>query len=468
MTDRPTLEFVPLGGTGEIGMNLNLYGIDGQWLMVDAGVMFERGPDGNNRALYPDPTFIATVCDRVLGIVITHAHQDHLGAVADLWPVVRCPVYATPFAAAMLEGPLEEAGLTEQVPIRLLTESASLRVGPFDLTRIPLTHSTVEMGALLIRAGTTTVLHTGDWKLDPEPIVGTHTDEGAFRRLAEEGVDVLVSDSTNADLPGWTPSEGILPASLRKIFAGKSRRIAVPFFSTNVARLQTLGALAAELQRNLVLVGRSLERTVGAAQRVGYLEDLPAIAPARHFGYLPPERVLLLCTGSQGEPNAALGRIAADEHPLIYLEPGDAVVFSARVIPGSEDAVERLVMHLRQKQIDVVTADDALVHVSGHPRQDELRTLYDWVKPKWVLPVHGTPAKLEAHAALAEDMGIGAIRARNGDRLLLGATPVRRIESAPTGRVEREERIRSPRTPGRRPRVDRADRRDRRSRRRHR
>ena len=221
--------------------------------------------------------------------------------------MLRCPVYATPFAAAMLEGPLEEAGLTEQVPIRLLTESATFEIGPFALERIPLTHSTVEMGALVIRTDAGTVLHTGDWKLDPEPIVGRPTDESALKRLRTEGIDVLVSDSTNADVPGWTPSEGELPASLRRVFAGRPGRIAVPFFSTNVARLATLGALAQEQGRSLVLVGRSLERTLGAAQRVGYLDDLPAIVPASQFGYLPPDRVLLLCTGSQGEPQARAG-----------------------------------------------------------------------------------------------------------------------------------------------------------------
>ncbi len=420
-------------------MNLNLYGVDGRWLLVDAGVMFERRADGSNRALYPDPSFIATQCDSVLGLIVTHAHQDHLGAVADLWPMLRCPVYATPFAAAMLEGPLEEAGLTEQVPIRLLTESATFQIGPFAVERIPLTHSTVEMGALVIRTDAGTVLHTGDWKLDPDPVVGRRTDEAALKRLRTEGIDVLVSDSTNADIPGWTPSEGELPASLRRVFAGRRGRIVVPFFSTNVARLATLGTLAREQGRSLVLVGRSLERTLGAAQRVGYLDDLPAIVPTSQFGYLPPDRVLLLCTGSQGEPQAGLARIAADEHPMVYLEPKDAVVFSARVIPGSEEAVERVCRMLRDKGVQVVSPDDALVHVSGHPRRDELKTLYEWVQPKWVLPVHGTPAKLDAHADLVEGMGMGAIRVRNGDRMRLGPAPVRRLETVTTGRIERYE-----------------------------
>ncbi len=420
-------------------MNLNLYGCADRWLMVDAGVMFERSADGAMRAFYPDPTFIATQRDKLEGLVITHAHQDHLGAVADLWPQLRCPVFATPFAAAMLEGPLEEAGLLGRVPVEVLRPSTHFQLGPFELQRIPLTHSTVEMGALVIRTEAATVLHTGDWKLDPDPVVGPPSDETALRRLAAAGVDVVVSDSTNADLQGWSPSEGTLRASMGDVFRPMRRRIAIPFFSTNVARLQTLGRLADELGRNLVLVGRSLERTLGAAQKVGYLSEMPPIVPPRMFGYLPPERVMLLCTGSQGEPQAGLSRIAADEHPLVYLEEGDAVVFSARTIPGSEDAVARIVRMLTKHGVDVVTAEDALVHVSGHPRQDELRRLYEWVRPRYVLPVHGTPSKLEAHADLAESMGLGAIRSRNGQMTRLGPAPVEVLKTVPTGRVERIE-----------------------------
>ena len=433
-------------------MNLNLYGSEDRWLMVDAGVMFERAESGSMRVFYPDPEFVATQRDRLVGLVVTHAHQDHLGAVADLWPILRCPVFATPFAAAMLEGPLEEAGLLGKVPIEILGESACFRLGPFELQRIPLTHSTIEMGALVIRTEAATVLHTGDWKLDPNPVVGSRTDEAALQRLAREGVDIAVSDSTNADLPGWSPSEGDLTTTLRQVFRERSGRIAVPFFSTNVARIETLGRIADELGRNLVLVGRSLERTLGAAQKVGYLQNLPPIVPARMFGYLPPERVLLLCTGSQGEPQAGLSRIAADEHPQVYLEAQDSVVFSARIIPGSEDAVDRIVGLLKKKRVEVVTADDALVHVSGHPRQDELRQLYTWVRPKYVLPVHGTPSKLEAHAALAESMGLGAVRILNGQVTRLGPGPIRLLNRVPTGRVERLENApERSRRPGRRP-----------------
>lgn len=441
------LDFVPLGGAGEIGMNLNLYRHRDRWLMVDAGVSFERDGD-DMRVVYPDPSFIVARRDKLDGLVITHAHQDHLGAVADLWRELQCPVYATPFASALLEGPLGEAGLAGQVPVHMLEPDAKFTVGPFELERIALTHSTVEMGALLIKAGGTTVLHTGDFKLDSDPLVGPRSDVPRLRRLAQEGVDVVVSDSTNADLEGWSGSEGHLPESLRTLISGLPGRVAVPLFSTNVARLQTLANIARDLQRNLLFVGRSLEKTVSAARRAGYLDDLPTVVPAEHFGYLPPERVLILCTGSQGEPRAGLSRIAADDHPLVYLEPGDTVLFSARMIPGNEIPHERLLRLLDHRGVDVITPDDALVHVSGHPRRGELTRLYEWIQPEHVLPVHGTPPKLEAHAELAEGMELGAIRVRNGDLVRLGPGEPERLDTVPSGRRMRAE----PKPPERRPR----------------
>lgn len=426
-------------------MNLNLYGFGGRWLMVDAGVLFERIPGGASRVLYPDPAFIAARRKHLSALIITHAHQDHLGAVADLWPLLKCPVYATPFAAAMLEGPLAEAGLRGKVPIRILAEDESFGVGPFQLRRIPLTHSTVEMGALHIQTPAGSVLHTGDFKLDPDPVVGRKTEEAALRRLGKLGVDLCVSDSTNADSPGWTASEGSLRASLREVLRGCTGRVAVPLFSTNVARIHTLASLADELERDLVFVGRSVERTVAAAKKAGYLQKTPAVVPLSHYGYLPAERVLMVCTGSQGEPQAALSRIASGTHHSAYLEEGDTVLFSARAIPGNELALERLYAILRERQVNVVTSDDAHVHVSGHPCQDELRELYRWVKPKRVVPVHGTPSKLEAHAALAEGMGLGAVRMQNGMVLRLAGGEVAIVDRVRTGRLEREEPERHPR-----------------------
>ena len=449
-----SLTFVPLGGTGEIGMNLNLYGTQGRWLMVDAGVMFERTQGGGMKVLYPDPTFIARQRDRLVGLVLTHAHQDHLGAVADLWPLLRCTVYATPFAAAMLEGPLIEAGLHGQVPVKVIPEVTRFQVGPFDLQRIPLTHSTVEMGALVIRTPVAKVLHTGDWKLDPDPIVGRVSDEAALQELASERIHACVSDSTNAHVEGWTASESSLVWPLVRLIRNQPNRVAVTLFSSNVARLHTLARVAHETGRQLVPLGRSLHRTLESARAAGYLGDLPPIVPVRDFGYLPRHSVMMVCTGSQGEPRAALTRIAEDKMRDIYLEQGDTVIYSARRIPGCELPIDRVQVMLRERGVRVIEAQDAQVHVSGHPRRDELREMYDMVKPEAVVPVHGTPMHLDAHAELAESMGLGAARIRNGDILRIngGLEVVGRSHVGRQVRPRQERRRPQPARRGWRPR----------------
>lgn len=446
--DPTALHFLPLGGTGEIGMNLNLYAYGGQWLMVDCGVMFRRN-GLETEAWLPDVQFLAARRDQLAGLVITHAHQDHLGAVRDLWPELRCPVYATPFAAAMLREQLAETGLHKRVPLRILAEQCRFRVGPFDLERIPLTHSTVEMGALVVRTGAGSVLHTGDFKLDRAPLVGQPLAEDRLRALARERVDAVVSDSTNADEEGWTGSEASVVEPLREVIGGCRGRVAVSFFASNVARLQTLAKLAEEHGRHAVLLGRSMDRTARAARAAGYLEDAPLLVSPRDFGFLPPERTLLLCTGSQGEPRAALSRLAEDTRSDVYLEAGDTVVLSARVIPGNELFVERLGTLFRERGIAMIRGEDAPIHVSGHPRREELRELYRWVQPSAVVPTHGTPSKLEAHASLAESMGLVAARCANGQVLRLCPGPPTRIGRVVSGRVKRTEpssRRRRPKT----------------------
>jgi ribonuclease J len=436
----PPLQFIPLGGTGEIGMNLNVYQAAGKLLVVDAGVMFERLQGGATEVWMPDISWLAARRDDVVGLVITHAHQDHIGAVCDLWPQLRCPVYATPFAARMLEGPARDAGLLGRIPVRVIPEVTTLRLGPFALQRLPLTHSTVEMGALVVRAGGCTVLHTGDFKLDPAPLVGLPWARRALAQVARHGVDGVVSDSTNADHEGWTPSESEVHEPLLEAVQAATGRVAVTLFSSNVARLHTIARIARATGRDLVFLGRSLLRTVACAKASGYLTDLPAVVPARDVGYVPADRVLLVCTGSQGELRAGLSRVAAGQHPHVYLEAGDTVIFSARAIPGNELALARLDLLLAERHVHIVrpTADGPPIHVSGHPRRDELRALYELVQPRWVLPVHGTPPKLEAHAQLAESMGIGAVRAANGDRWALGPVP-QRVGRVRTGRVRRTE-----------------------------
>lgn len=420
-------------------MNLNLYHHDGRWLMVDCGVSFERDGVHEMHAIYPDPSFAVSVRRRLDGLVLTHAHQDHLGAVADIWPELRCRVFATRFAAALLVDALRERGLLEEVPLVVIDERAKFRVGPFELQRIPLTHSIPEMGALLIRTPAGTVLHTGDFKLDPEPVVGARTDEASLRALADRSIDAVISDSTNADHEGWTGSEGSVVGPLIETIGRCRERVAVTLFSSNVARLQTLARVAAATGRHPVLLGRSLHRTVKAARSCGYLRDWPVAVDAREFGFLPRDRVMLICTGSQGEPRAALSKLAEDRRGDVYLEAGDTLLFSARLIPGNERFVERVTKTLHERGVEVITADDAPIHVSGHPRRDELRTLYGWVRPRLVVPVHGTPPKLEAHASLAEELGMDAARIRNGQAIRVAPGPVRIVRTVRTGRIRRVE-----------------------------
>lgn len=436
--NKDSFYFLPLGGTGEIGMNLNLYHHGGRWLIVDCGVMFGR-TDHTQFALYPDVSFLKDKVDKIDGLVITHAHQDHLGAVRDLWPKLRCPVYVTRFAQEMLRDPLREVGLHGQVPLRVIPQSGRFQVGTFDLQRIPMTHSTVEMGGLVIRTPAGSVYHTGDFKIDKEPLVGRVTDEAALRALADESLIACISDSTNAHTRGWTPSEAEVAESLETVFAGCENRIAVALFSSNIARVRTLMLAAQRLEREVVMVGRSLVRTVKAARAAGYLDDLPEPLDTREFGFLPKDNVMLLCTGSQGEPRAALSRLADNSRRDLYLEAGDTVVFSSRKIPGNEMFLERIYRLLDERGIDVITEENAFVHVSGHPCQAELRALYQWIDPDYVVPVHGTPMHLEAHADLAESLGRRSFRIRNGHILRLGPGTPGVVGSVRTGRIRREE-----------------------------
>ncbi|TVQ94903.1 MAG: ribonuclease J [Deltaproteobacteria bacterium] len=448
--DASALHLLPLGGTGEIGMNLNLYHHQGRWLMVDCGVMFGREGPHVHYALHPDASFIAARREQLDGLVLTHAHQDHLGAVRDLWPSLRCPVYLTAFAAHMLRGALIEAGIHEQVPLRVIGQSERFSVGPFDLQRIPLTHSTPESGALVVRTKAATVLHTGDFKLDPDPRVGRRTDEAALRALRHETITACVSDSTNAHVEGWTPSEGALVEGLTQVIRAARGRVAVGLFASNVARIRTLAEIAEATGRHVVALGRSLDRTIRAARLAGYLEALPAFIEPREFGFLPPEKVLLLCTGSQGEPRAALSKLAEQRRRDVYLEPGDTVIFSARRIPGNELFRDRLEALLAALGVRTIGPEQAFVHVSGHPCREELRTVYRWVRPQTVIPVHGTPSHLRAHAELAEELGCRALQIRNGHLVRLGPGPTGVVGSVPTGRIRRVEEVR--RRPGSRAR----------------
>jgi ribonuclease J len=430
------LVFLALGGVGEIGMNMSLYGYHGRWLMIDCGITFADDTVPGIDVIMPDPQFITERADKLDGLVCTHAHEDHIGAVAYLWKRLRCPVYATPFTAAVLRAKLTEAGIEHEVPLHEVPMSGRFSVGQFELELITLTHSIPEPNAVVLRTPFGTVLHTGDWKFDADPLVGPTADEAALRRLGEEGVLAMVCDSTNALRPGEAGSEADVRTALIELVGRQKQRVAIACFASNVARLASIAAAAAANDRHAALVGRSLSRMDHAARETGYLENVVPFLTDEEAAYLPRDKVVLICTGSQGEPRAALWRIAEDEHPEIVLEPGDTVIFSSRVIPGNERAIGRLQNKLAHMGVEIISEHDHFVHVSGHPAQEELTRMYALVKPTIALPVHGEARHLMAHAKLAEEQGAKhALVTHNGQvvKLAPGAPGV--IGEVSTGRL---------------------------------
>ncbi len=433
--DSGGLTFLPLGGTGEIGMNLNLYRCDGKWLAIDCGIGFGGNENPEIEIMMPDPGFIAERRDQLLGLVITHAHEDHIGAVAHLWRQLRCPVYATPFATAVLKRKLTEAGMLAEVRIHTIPCGGRFELAPFSLEFMPVAHSLPEAQALAIRTSYGTVLHTGDWKLDPNPLIGPATDEAAFRRLGEEGVLAMVCDSTNAMVDGHSGSEAEVRKSLSELIRPMRGRVAVTCFASNVARVESVVMAARDAGRHVALVGRSLRNLEAAARECGYLRGLPEFVSEDEAGSIPDDNLLILVTGSQGEPRSALSRIAADTHPNIALGEGDTVVFSSRMIPGNERPITLVQDSLVRRGVRVITDDDEVTHVSGHPARDELRQLYALVKPKYSVPVHGEWRHLSAHAALAKEAGATPILLEDGDMLSLAPGRPEVVDSAPVGRL---------------------------------
>ena len=438
--NRPALDgslvFLPLGGTGEIGMNLNLYGIDGRWLMLDCGVTFADQHVPGVDLILPDPRFIAERRDALEAIVLTHGHEDHLGAVAHLWPQLRCPIYATPFTAALMRRKLAEAGLAEKAELREIPLGARFVRGPFDVEFVTVTHSILEPNAVVLRTRLGTVVHSGDFKIDPEPLIGDATHRETLEALGREGVTALICDSTNATRKGSSGSEGALRRSLDELVGRKTGRVAVTTFASNAARIETLVKVARHHGRHTALVGRSLWRIVDAAREAGYLTDLPTLLSGEEAGWLPPDKTMVIATGCQGEPRAAMYRIAAGDHPHVSLSPGDTVIFASKIIPGNERAIARLHNRLISAGIELVTEKDHFVHVSGHPMQDELETFHRWVQPEILVPVHGEPRHLAAHAALGRANGIlQAPCIRNGDVLRLAPGPPKVVDRVETGRL---------------------------------
>ena len=434
--DPNALFFVPLGGAGEIGMNLNVYGYRGDWLIIDCGVTFGDDSQPGLEVVMPDPGFIVERRDRLLGIVATHAHEDHIGAIPYLWRQLRCPIWATPFTASFLRAKLAETGFADQVKINVVPLSGRFTIGPFDLELITLTHSIPEPNAVALRTPVGTVLHTGDWKFDPDPLIGPTADEAALKRLGDEGVLALVGDSTNALRPGTSGSEAELRRSLIDLIGRYDARVAVACFASNVARLETIARAAAAHGREVALVGRSLWRIDKAARENGYLADLPRFLTEDEAGYIPRDRIVMICTGSQGEPRAALSRIARDDHPHVVLETGDVVIFSSRIIPGNEKPINRLQNALVRLGVEIVTEEDHFVHVSGHPARDELVRMYQMVRPQIAVPVHGEARHLIAHAELAGECQVQQpLVIQNGDMVRLAASGASIVDEVPVGRL---------------------------------
>ena len=434
------LVFLPLGGTGEIGMNCNLYGFGArgkrQWIMVDLGVTFGKHSDPGIDLITPDISFIEKQKKNLCGLLLTHGHEDHIGAVAHLWPRLKCPVYATPFTAALVRGKLAEAGLLEEVPLHIIEPDAHVELGPFSIDYICLTHSIAEPSALAIEADGARILHTGDWKIDPDPVIGKLTEVDRLKALGDAGIDAIICDSTNVLSPGRSGSEAGVGRMLEEVVCDSTGRVVITTFASNVARLTSLAAAAVKSGRHLCLAGRGMHKIYQAARETGYLTQFPEIIDESDAGYLPPEKVLICCTGSQGESNAALGRMANGRHPHLTLEPGDRVIFSSKMIPGNETEILALQNQLAQIDVEIISPDGSDIHVSGHPCRDELADMYEWARPRSAIPVHGEHRHLIAHAALAKELGVAEpCRVHNGDVVRLAPAPTEVIDAVPSGRL---------------------------------
>jgi ribonuclease J len=441
------LVFLPLGGSGEIGMNFNAYGYgppdDRKWIVVDCGVLFGRETTSPGVDLImPDIRFLAEQRDNVIAIIATHAHEDHIGAIPHLWPMLRCPIYATAFTAVLIEGKLEEAGLSGRVHPKRVPLSGKIELGPFMIEFMSITHSIPEPNALAIRTPLGVVVHTGDWKIDPEPLLGELTDQDALKRLGDEGVLALVCDSTNALVAGESGSEARVRESLTNLIGTLKGRVAVTSFASNVARLETIARAAKTHGRQVALVGRAMHKITDAARETGYLKGFPSVIDEAEAAQLPPGRVLYLCTGSQGEPRAALARIAENNHPNVSLGKGDAVIFSSRVIPGNDLAIHELHNKLAALGVELLTSEDHFVHVSGHPCRDELAQMYRWTRPQIAVPVHGELRHQSEHARLARSLQVPqAIVPENGQLIRLAPGRASVIDEVPSGRVHMDGRV---------------------------
>ena len=440
--------FLPLGGTGEIGMNLNLYGYgedshsETDWIMVDCGVTFSQAGLPGVDLQMPDPTFLASQKDNLKGVILTHAHEDHIGAMPFIWPYFNCPIYTTQFTASLLIEKFEEHNIDYDGKINILKEGDVINIASFEIKAIGLTHSIPEMNALLIKSPSANIFHTGDWKIDHNPVVGNGFNSKGLLDFDDLRVDALVCDSTNAIVPGRSGSELDVKDSLDKIIGGIEGRIFLSTFASNVARLYSVAETAEKHDRHVVLSGRGMHRIVNAAKAVGILDGLPEFVDEEDAGYLPAEKTLILCAGSQGEHRAALSKIASDRHQHLVAEKGDTVIFSSKVIPGNEAGILNLQNNFAKKGVNIITGKDEFVHVSGHPCEDELIEMFNLIKPKAVIPVHGEFRHLTANAALAKANGIkNSLVIENGTIIKISDKGVSVDSEVSSGRLHKDGKI---------------------------
>ncbi|ABS15122.1 ribonuclease J [Brucella anthropi] len=440
------LVFLPLGGVGEIGMNLAMYGFgpadNREWLVVDMGVSFAGPEQPGADLILPDIRYLEAEKHNLRGIVITHAHEDHFGALLDLWPRLKVPVYATPFTAGLLEAKRQSEHGAPEIPITIYKAGEKFEVGPFKVEAVAVTHSIPEPVSLAITTPLGTVVHTGDWKMDPEPSLGPVIDEARFRAIGDAGVLALICDSTNALREGESPSERQVGESLRELIENARGRVAITTFSSNVGRIRSITEAARDAGRQVLVVGRSMKRAISVATELGYMEGLPEYLSEEDYGYIPRENVVMILTGSQGEPRAALAKLARDEMRSLALTAGDTVIYSSRAIPGNEKSILDIKNRLIDRGIKIIGDEDALVHVSGHPRRSELRRMYSWVRPQILVPVHGEAAHLVAQGSLGAMEGIEQVaQVRDGDMLRLAPGKAEIIDEAPVGRIYKDGKL---------------------------
>ena len=435
------LLFCPLGGSGEIGMNMNLFAYgkeDNQkWIIVDMGVTFADDSIPGVDLIMPDPGFIIDKKDDLLGVVLTHAHEDHIGAVAHIWPELKCKLYATPFTAALITEKFKEKKIDISSYLKIVPLNSKIKLGEFEIDFVSLTHSILEPNGLSIKTPLGTILHTGDWKIDPNPLIGNKIDEEKLKKIGDEGVSAMICDSTNIFSPGRAGSESDVRDSLLRIMELKTKRILVTSFASNVARMESIFYCAKKTGRSICLVGRSMHRIYKAAKKCGYLKGLIEPLEPRDAKKVSKNKILYLATGSQGEPMGAMNRIINGTHPEVFLEDGDCVIFSSKIIPGNEKKLYQLQNLIVKNNMEIISEENAFVHVSGHPNRDDLKDMYKWVKPKSVIPVHGEHRHMQEHVKFAKEMQVPkTLLIENGDiiKLLPGKVP-EIVDKAPSGRI---------------------------------